>query len=80
MTNNEIKEWNNLKSTCGAEAGKEIAHLAELRANHVISQKEYEEKIGTIGSASFILALNKWTSEKGYIPVMINHYEIKDLT
>ena len=43
----------------------------------MIGEKEFCKEAKKLGSWAFAQALIDWIKEKGYIPVMINHYEPK---
>lgn len=78
MTDEEINEWKALRSTCVKNNSDKISELTEEWANGVIKASEYNKKIRTLTSGSYLEALKTWMEEKGFIPVMLKHYERKN--
>lgn len=78
MTDEEVKAWNDLKSQKSFRIGQEAMELAEQRAMGFIKQKEFEDKMVKIAGSGFVSALGEWIMTYGYIPVLINHYELKN--
>ncbi len=77
MTDEEISEWKNLRGTCVKNNSEKIGELTEMWATGLIKTAEYNRKIKALTSGSYLEALGHWMEEKGYIPVMLNHYERK---
>ncbi len=77
MTDEEINEWKNLRGTCVKNNSEKIGELTEMWATGLIKTAEYNKKIKALTSGSYLEALGHWMEEKGYIPVMLNHYERK---
>lgn len=77
MTDDEIKEWRQVKKQYSDEAGEKLTELTQAFAQGMIGEKEFCKEAKKLGSWAFAQALIDWIKEKGYIPVMINHYEPK---
>lgn len=77
MTDEEIKEWHELKSKCSKNSGEKIMELTEQWINGIIKTSDYNKQVKLLASGSFVEALATWMSEKGFIPVMLKHYERK---
>ena len=79
MTDDEIAEWNDLKSKCSKDSGKAIMELTEQWINGIIKTSEYNKRVKKLASGAFLTALGEWIAEKGFIPVMLKHYERKSI-
>ena len=79
MTDEEVKAWNDMKKEKSLFIGKEAMELAEQRALGFIKQREFEDKMVKIAGSGFVSALGEWIMTYGYIPVLINHYEKKEI-
>lgn len=77
MTDEEIKEWNQLKSQCAKANGEKIMELTEQWVNKIIKTSDYNKQVKNLASGAFLEALGTWFEEKGFIPVMLKHYEKK---
>jgi len=78
MTDEEIDEWNELKSKCSKDSGKIIMELTEQWVNGIIKTSEYNKRVKGLASGAFLNALGEWIADKGFIPVMLKHYERKN--
>jgi hypothetical protein len=68
-----------LKSKCAKNNSDKIMELTEQWANGIIKTSEYNKKVKGLASGSFLEALATWTEERGFIPVMLKHYERKNI-
>lgn len=78
MSDEEVKAWNDMKSEKSLRIGQEAMELAEKRAMGLIRQREFEDEMTKIAGSGFVSALGEWIMTYGYIPVLINHYELKN--
>ena len=83
MTDEEVKAWNDMKKEKSLFIGKEAMELANevgIPSQRLfIKQGEFEDKMVKIAGSGFVSALGEWIMTYGYIPVLINHYEKKEI-
>lgn len=77
MTDEEVEAWRQLKSKCAKNNSDKIMELTEQWVNGLVKTSDYNKKVKSLASGSFLEALSTWTEERGFIPVMLKHYERK---
>ena len=79
MTDEEIEDWRKLKSDCAKNNGEKIMELTEQWVNGIIKTAEYNKSVKNLASGSFLEALTTWIETRGFIPVLLKHYERKNI-